>query len=102
MGFESLARLPWEGIGIVGVVLILGAMVYNGFLVPKSIVADLTSSRDARIKDLAEERDKWEGVANKALEALQVRNEQQAELMELARTTDAFIRALPRAGGYRQ
>lgn len=102
MGFETLAKLPWEGIGIVGVVLILGSMVYHGLLVPKSVVADLTSSRDARIKDLAVERDKWEGVANKALEALQVRNEQQSELMELARTTDAFIRALPRAGGYRQ
>ncbi len=101
MGFEELAKLPVEGIGVVFVVFLVGVMVYRGLLVPKSIVTDLTSSRDARIRDLAEERDKWEGVANKALEALQVRNEQHAELMELARTTDAFIRALPRAGRQR-
>lgn len=98
MGFEELAKLPVEGIGVVSVIFIVGWMVFRGLLVPKSTVTDLTTSRDARIKDLAAERDKWESTANKALDALAVRNEQQAELMELARTTDAFIRSLPRAG----
>lgn len=102
MGFEELARLPIEGFGIVSLVVFLGFLVYKGLLVPRSVVADLTTSRDARIADLAAERDKLLEAQGKLVEAFNARNEQHAELMELARTTDAFIRALPRAGGNRR
>ncbi len=101
MPFEELAKLPLEGLSIVGVIFIVGWLVWSGRLVPKSIVNDLVSSREARITDLAAERDKWREAHEKVIEAFDARNDQHAELMELARTTDAFIRALPRGGSRR-
>lgn len=92
------ASLPVEGIGVVGIVVVIGYMVFRGVLVPRPIVQDLVKSRDDRITELATERDKWETAAKTALETLREQTDQTGELMELARTTDAFIRALPRAG----
>lgn len=93
------AALPVEGIGVVGIVVVVGYMVFRGVLVPRPIVQDLVKSRDDRIAELAAERDKWESVAGTAVDTLKEQGESLAELMELARTTDAFIRALPRARG---
>ncbi len=98
LGFD-IASLPLEGIGVVGIVVTIGYMVYRGVLVPRPIVQDLIKSRDDRITELATERDKWQSAAGKALEALGEQTDQMSELKELARTTDAFIRALPRASG---
>ncbi len=97
----DLAALPLEGIGVVGIVATIGYLVFRGVLMPRPVVQDLVKSRDDRIAELATERDKWESAANTALEALREQSDQIGELMEYARTTDSFIRALPRGGNRR-
>lgn len=57
-----------NGVGVVGVVLIVGVLIWRGQLIPKAThVEILTASREAASR--AEDRaDRWEAVALKALD----------------------------------
>ena len=73
-----------NGIGVVGVILVFGWMLATGRLFTR-----------AQFDDVMHDRDEWRAAHRISETARQVGQDQVAELLEHARTTDAFIRALP-------
>jgi hypothetical protein len=72
-------------------VLVLGIpylQMARGKLVPRST-----------LEDAIHDRDEWRAAHRISETARQVHSDQVAELLEHARTTDAFIRSLPHPGG---
>lgn len=78
--------------GLVGLVVIL---ILRGALVPRSVLQDVRADRDARCLELAAERDTWRAAHQEAEEARHVAQGQVGELLELSRTADHLLRALP-------
>lgn len=84
-------------IGAGGLVVIIVLLILTGKLVPAKALTDLRSDTTERISEKKEELDNvW--LAYKASEqAREILAGQVSELLELARTTDHFIRSLPDA-----
>jgi hypothetical protein len=80
---------------LVGVVVLL---VLTGRLVPRSHLSDLRADRDARIQEIAGERDTWRDAHQVSEEARREAQDQVGELLELSRTADHVLRSLPRPG----
>lgn len=92
------------GLGIVqgGAAAVLGLVVMLillGRLVPRSILEDLRADRDARITELAAERDTWKAAHQLSEEARHVAQDQVGELLELSRTSVHVLTSLPRTEG---
>lgn len=83
--------------GAVTVVAAIVMLILRGSLVPHSILRDLRSDRDARIKELAAERDTWRAAHQVSEDARHIAQAQVGELLELSRTADHVLRSLPRA-----
>lgn len=81
---STLAALL-NGVGVVGVVLLVGWSVWTGRLVPRPTH-----------EDIVHDRNEWRAAHRISETARQVAADQVEELLEHARTTDAFIRAFPR------
>lgn len=84
--------------GLPGVVLLL---VLFGGLIPRWVFNQMRADRDARLAEAREEIGDWKTAyhANEESRALQAR--QLGELLELAKTMDAFIRSLQIASARR-
>jgi len=72
-----------NGGGVVGVVLLVGWLIFTGRLVPRTTY-----------EDVMHDRDEWRAAHRISETARQVAADQVDELLEHARTTDAFIRSL--------
>jgi hypothetical protein len=88
------------GLGIVqgGAAAVLGIVVLFillGRLVPRRAVDDLREDYAARIAELIAERDMWRTAHGVSEEARHEDQQQVRELMEVARTADHVLRALP-------
>jgi hypothetical protein len=87
---EALLNLPSTVFIQGGAVMLLAATVWlvmTGRLVPRSTVEDARADRDG-----------WRKTAEAEQEINRIRANQFDELLELARTTDQVIRALPQPG----
>lgn len=79
--------IPWDHIGVGSgwaLVALFVVLVYRGILIPRRTY-----------EDVMHDRDEWRAAHRISETARQVGQDQVAELLEHARTTDAFIRALP-------
>jgi hypothetical protein len=81
----------------VGILLLVVLFILVGWLVPRRVVKDMRDDRDARLVEARTETTNWQ----KAYQAVDAARELQAvqlgQLLELAKTTDQFIRTLQRA-----
>lgn len=73
-----------DNVGAIGVVLLVAWLLFTGRLVTR---------REA--DDIRHDRDEWRAAHRISETARQVLSDQGQELLEHARTTDAFIRSLP-------
>lgn len=94
---EVLEGLPIGSLGASGVVLLVVLLIIKGKLAPRSVIDDLRADRDSRILELTTERDDWKAAYQNSEESRRVLIEQNAELVELARTGTAVLQNLPGA-----
>lgn len=88
---DWLAGVPLQGIGVVGLVVILGALIWTGRLWPKSTVDQLIADKDAAIDREAKRGDELQA----ALEASQtINHELAAQTNRLLITTELNTRIL--------
>lgn len=90
-----IAKLPVAG-GISS--FLVAAFIYallRGFLVPRSAVDDVRADRDARLAEVRRESDDWRTAWTDSQETNRILADQVKELIELARTTNQLIMALP-------
>lgn len=85
-----------NGVGVVGVVLLVGWLVWTGRLVPRPSVEELRASYERQLEDAHHDRDEWRAGHRISETARQIATDQVDELLEHARTTDQFIRSLGR------
>lgn len=77
-----------EGVGVIGVVLLVAWMLFTGRLVTR---------REA--DDIRHDRDEWRTTARISESSRQVLSDQVAELIEHARVTESVLRALSQTTG---
>ena len=87
-----------QGIGVVGVVVLVGWLVWSGRLVPRSTYDKLEALYVRQIEDIDHDRTEWRAAHRISESARAEAVGQVHELLEHARTTDAFIRSLPHPG----
>jgi len=91
----SITLLPTGAAGLVALIVFL---VLRGNLVPRSTLRDHLAGRDARIAELAEERDTWRAAYETSEAGRHLAQEQARELLELSRTATHVLTSLPRRG----
>lgn len=77
-------------LGFGGVVLLVVLLVLWGKLVPRSHLEDIRTDKDQQIKT-------WQQAYNRSEEARDIMRGQITELLQIARTTNSVIEALPAA-----
>jgi hypothetical protein len=80
--------------GATAVLVVVILLILAGRLVPRRVVSDIRSDRDDRIAEMREEVLTWRTAYETSEKAREVIQNQFGELLELARTTDQFIRAI--------
>ncbi|MGV9891752.1 hypothetical protein [Streptomyces sp. NPDC003395] len=80
--------------GAAALVTLVVLLILLGKLVPRSVLEDVRADRDARLAELAAERDTWRD-AHRESEAARVEAQAQVgELLELSRTADHVLRSI--------
>lgn len=82
--------------GAVTVVMTIVVLILRGHLVPRSVLRDLQAVSDARIAELAAERDMWRTAHQVSEEARHMDQSQAREMLELSRTANHVLMSLPR------
>lgn len=85
--FGDLAALPWQGIGLGGLVTMAVLFLFTGRLVPKSVYDKMEASKDREIE-------RWMQVAHRAEDLADRQSIQISELIEGGRTTTRVVDAL--------
>lgn len=99
LGQVAASAGPWAlSVGFIFSVLY---SIASGKLVPGSTVDRLTTQWEARLQESHDREKAWQTAHDRTVEAFNVNAQQLGELMVLARTTDAVLRALPIPGGGR-
>lgn len=93
----AAAAGPWAA--LLGVLIAGLYAILRGTLVPASQVDRLTAQWEARLAESHERELAWRAAYQRTEEARSVNASQLGELMTLARTTEALLRALPRPAG---
>jgi hypothetical protein len=101
----------WDQVGFLqasaGTIVLIGLLlIFTGRLVPRRTVEDVRedrdarlADRDARIRELAAERDTWRAACERSEVARMELQAQTAEQLELSRTAVHLLAALPQASG---
>ncbi len=80
--------------GAMAIVTFIVLLIIRGSLVPRSVLEDVRSDRDARIAEVLAERDTWRD-AHKESEAARIEAQAQlGEMLEFSRTADQAFRAI--------
>lgn len=80
--------------GAGAIVTLIVLLILKGHLVSRAVLEDVRKDRDARIAELATERDMWR-EAHRESEAARIEAQRQVgELVELARVADHVLRAM--------
>lgn len=95
----AAAAGPWAA--LLGLLLAGLYAILRGTLVPASTVDRITEQWEARLAESHERELVWRAAYERTEEARSVNATQLGELMTLARTTEALLRALPRPGSER-
>ena len=82
--------------GAVTVVMTIVVLILRGHLVPRSVLRDLQAVADARIAELAAERDMWRSAHQVSEEARHMDQSQAREMLELSRTANHVLMSLPK------
>lgn len=82
--------------GAAAILALVVLFILVGRLVPRATVNDVRADRDARIAELAQERDTWRAAYMEEAAARRVAQDQVGELLEFGRTADHVLRSLPR------
>lgn len=77
------------------VLLLVVVLVIGGFLVPRRTLNDVRADRDARVKELSDERDEWKAAYFAADRTSREAIGQAQALLEVSRTSESVIRAIP-------
>lgn len=93
----SFAGLSVQDISTVGTLLLVVMLILLGWLVPRKVVKDMRDDRDARLVEARTETANWQKAYQASDAARELQAGQLGQLMELAKTTDQFIRTLQRA-----
>ena len=83
-----LTEIPaglYQGIGVVGVVLLVFWLLWSGRLVTKR-----------ELDNIAHDRDEWRTESRIKDQQIQVKDEQLSHLAEVGRTVDSIVRAIKR------
>lgn len=80
---------------VIGILSVVVRMILTGRLVPRATLDDVRADRDARLAEAHKETDDWRAVVELTQRESDVRAAQVTELLELGRTTNTFIKALP-------
>ena len=83
----DLAGLPWQGIGLSGLVTLAIIYVFTGRLVPKSVYDKMEASKDREIE-------RWMQVAQRAETLADSQSQQITQLLEGGRTTVSVVEAI--------
>lgn len=94
-----LSALPLNTIGIGGLCTLAVISLWRGWIVPAPLMRELIKMRDDRIAELAAERDDYKAAVTLKDESLRTLSGQNTELLELAKTGNALMRALASATG---
>lgn len=83
----DLAGLPWQGIGLGGLVTMAVMFLFTGRLVPKSVYDKMEASKDKEIE-------RWIQVAQRAENLADKQSDQITQLLEGGRTTTRVVEAI--------
>lgn len=78
-----------------GLLLFVVFLVVIGFLVPRRTLNDVRTDRDARIKELSDERDEWKAAYFASDKTAREAVGQVQALLEVSRTSESALRAIP-------
>ena len=93
-----LAGIRYDQIGF-GAIVVFGVLaVLRGWIVPRSTVVDLRTDRKERLDEIASERDDWKQAYLVSEQARMLLVSQNGELLELAKTANHILSALPSTG----
>lgn len=99
----ALALRNLDGGAFIGLVALLATAMWRGWLVPRPTVVQLLEAREVviaaqseRLAESLEREREWRAAWMTSEERGRVRDAQTGDLLEMARTTDALVRALPR------
>lgn len=90
-GLEAFLTSNTTAGGLVAAIVI---MVLLGGLIPRWVMTQMRKDRDTRLAEAREEINDWRDAAKTSEAARALQAQQVGELLELAKTTDAFIRSL--------
>ncbi|MGQ4437922.1 hypothetical protein ACN6LI_003287 [Streptomyces violaceoruber] len=80
--------------GAGAIVTLIVLLILRGSLVARAVLEDVRKDRDARVAELAKERDMWR-QAHQESEAARIEAQNQVgELLELSRVADHVLRAI--------
>lgn len=92
MIWENLSAADLSTAGLLGLAVLF---VMLGLLIPRWVVTQMRRDRDDRLAEARSETSDWKVAYQASEEARAVQAKQLGELLELAKTTDHFIRSLP-------
>lgn len=92
--------IPLPALTPLGLLCFVLALPYlqmaRGRLHPQSTIDRMVAAHEREMRELSHDRDEWRAAHGISEQARGVQTEQVKELLEHARTTDDFIRSLPR------
>jgi hypothetical protein len=89
----DLTKFVTPSMGATGILVLVVLLILWGKLVPKAVLDDMRSDKDKQIET-------WKDAYHRSEEARAVQAGQITTLMEVARTTEHVIGALPAAAGF--
>lgn len=78
-----------------GLLLLIVLLVVGGLLVPRRTLNDVRADRDARVKELSDERDEWKAAYFASDRTSREAIGQVQALLEVSRTSESALRAIP-------
>lgn len=79
---------------LVGIAVLL---LFTGQLIPRWVVTQIRKNCEAQLKSAQQETADWKAAYQAVNAAREVQGHQLDDLLDAAKTTDAFIRSLPAA-----
>lgn len=92
----DFAAVDIPSIGAGALVAIVCLSIFRGWLVPRRVMVDAITAKDAVIAGCVKTGDDWREVALSKDETIKTLADQLDEAMEMARTSQAIVNALPR------
>lgn len=94
---DWLNSISIVGLGQGGLLVIVVLMFLRGWIVPRKTLEDVRIDRTERLRDKDAELERLKEAFAIIEQANKTISDQNSQLMETARTTEAILRALPRS-----